>query len=105
MCACLDILYQSAVHLPPVHHQDQLEAKRDAFIKKNMDVSSAHCSDLLKSLFGPLEDEVKQGTFHNPGGYCLFLQKKRELEKKYNQSPGKGLQVNEAVGSILWCFV
>nr|XP_048309673.1 guanylate-binding protein 2-like [Myodes glareolus] len=69
-----------------------LDAKREAFIKKNMDVSSARCSDLLEAIFGPLEKEVKQGTFSKPGGYYLFLQKKQELEKKYNQIPGKGLQ-------------
>ncbi|EGW12780.1 Interferon-induced guanylate-binding protein 2 [Cricetulus griseus] len=74
---------------------DQLVAKRDAFIKKNMDVSSARCSDLLEDIFGPLEEEVKQGTFSKPGGYYLFLQKKQELEKKYNQAPGKGLQAEE----------
>ncbi|XP_037057917.1 guanylate-binding protein 2-like [Peromyscus leucopus] len=74
---------------------DQLVAKRDAFVKKNMDVSSARCSDLLEDIFGPLEEEVKQGTFSKPGGYHLFLQKKQELEKKYNQAPGKGLQAEE----------
>ncbi|XP_003514001.1 guanylate-binding protein 2-like isoform X1 [Cricetulus griseus] len=76
---------------------EQLVAKRDAFIKKNMDVSLAHCSDLLKDIFGSLEEEVKQGTFSKPGGYYLFLQKKRELEKKYNQTTGKGLQAEEAL--------
>lgn len=69
-----------------------LVAKRDAFIKKNMDVSSARCSDLLEDIFGPLEEEVKLGTFSKPGGYYLFLQMRQELEKKYNQAPGKGLQ-------------
>ena len=93
------------MYLPPVHHQTQLEAKLDAFVKKNMDMSSARCSYLLERIFGPLEEEVKQGTFHKPGGYYLYLQKKRELEKKYKQTPGKGLQVNRAVGSILWYFV
>ncbi|XP_021051696.1 guanylate-binding protein 2 [Mus pahari] len=69
-----------------------LVAKRDAFVKKNMDISSARCSDLLVDIFGPLEEEVKLGTFSKPGGYYLFLQMKQELEKKYNQAPGKGLQ-------------
>ncbi|XP_052035052.1 guanylate-binding protein 1-like isoform X9 [Apodemus sylvaticus] len=73
----------------------QLEDKLDAFVKKNMDMSSAQCSDLLARIFGPLEEEVKQGTFHKPGGYYLYLQKKRELEKKYKQTPGKGLQAEE----------
>ncbi|XP_034355977.1 guanylate-binding protein 2-like [Arvicanthis niloticus] len=69
-----------------------LVAKRDAFVKKNMDVSSARCSDLLEDIFGPLEEEVKQGTFSKAGGYYYFLQMKQELEKKYKQAPGKGLQ-------------
>lgn len=69
-----------------------LVAKRDAFVKKNLDISSARCSDLLDDIFGLLEEEVKQGTFSKPGGYYLFLQMKKELEKKYNQAPGKGLQ-------------
>ncbi|XP_052035048.1 guanylate-binding protein 1-like isoform X5 [Apodemus sylvaticus] len=72
-----------------------LEGKLDAFVKKNTDMSSARCSDLLEGIFGPLEEEVKQGTFHKPGGYYLYLQKKRELEKKYKQTPGKGLQAKE----------
>ncbi|CAO2600274.1 Guanylate-binding protein 1 [Lemmus lemmus] len=72
-----------------------LDAKRESFINKNMDVSSALCSDLLQDIFGPLEEEVKQGTFHKPGGYFLFLQRKQELEEKYNQVPGKGLQAEE----------
>jgi hypothetical protein len=66
-----------------------------------MDVSSARCSDLLEDIFGPLEEEVKLGTFSKPGGYYLFLQMRQELEKKYNQAPGKGLQVNQVVGTIL----
>lgn len=73
----------------------QLEAKRDALVQKNMDMSSSCCSDLLEGLFGPLEEEVKQGTFYKPGGYYLFLQKKQELVKNYIQTPGKGLQAEE----------
>ncbi|XP_051021935.1 guanylate-binding protein 2-like [Acomys russatus] len=78
-----------------------LVAKRDAFIKKNVDVSSARCSDLLEDIFGPLEEEVKQGTFSTPGGYYLFLQKKQELERKYNQVPGKGVQAEEMLKKYL----
>ncbi|GAB1288185.1 Guanylate binding protein 1 [Apodemus speciosus] len=70
----------------------QLEGKLDAFVKKNTDMSSARCSDLLEEIFGPLEEEVKQGTFHKSGGYYDYLQKKQELEKKYKQTPGKGIQ-------------
>ena len=81
--------------------QNLLIEKRDAFVKKNMDVSSARCSDLLEDILGPLEEEMKQGKFSKPGGYYLFCQMKQELEKKYNQAPGKGLQVNRVVGTIL----
>ncbi|CAO2600269.1 Guanylate-binding protein 1, partial [Lemmus lemmus] len=72
-----------------------LDAKRDAIIKKNKDSSSTLCSDLLQDIFGPLERERQQGTFSKPGGYNLYRQKKQELEKYYNESPGKGLQAKE----------
>nr|XP_048309662.1 guanylate-binding protein 2-like isoform X9 [Myodes glareolus] len=72
-----------------------LDARRDEVVKKNMDVSSARCSDLLQDIFGSLEEEVRQGTFSKPGGYYLYLQKKQELEKNYNQVPGKGLQAEK----------
>nr|XP_048309675.1 guanylate-binding protein 1-like isoform X2 [Myodes glareolus] len=72
-----------------------LDAKRVAVVKKNMDVSSAHCSDLLQDIFCSLEEEVKQGTFSKPGGYYFFLQRKQELKKNYYQVPGKGLQAEK----------
>ncbi|XP_075835096.1 guanylate-binding protein 2-like [Microtus pennsylvanicus] len=72
-----------------------LDARRGAVVKKNMDVSSARCSDLLQDIFGPLEEEVKQGTFSQPGGYYLYLQKRQELEKNYNRVPGKGIQAEK----------
>ncbi|KAM7317852.1 guanylate-binding protein 1-like isoform X2 [Alexandromys fortis] len=72
-----------------------LDAKRDDVIQKNKDSSSAFCSDLLQNIFGPLEIERKQGTFSKPGGYYLYLQKRQELEKKYNEDPEKGLQAKE----------
>ncbi|XP_034355976.1 guanylate-binding protein 2-like [Arvicanthis niloticus] len=71
-----------------------LVANQDAFVKKNNNLSSARCSDLLEDIFGPLEEKVKQGKFSKPGGYYHFLQMKQELEKKYNQAPGKGLQAD-----------
>ncbi|XP_029409486.1 guanylate-binding protein 1-like [Nannospalax galili] len=73
----------------------QLEGKRDVVIKKNEDVSSDRCSALLQDIFAPLEEEVKQGAFSKPGGYYVFLQKKQELENKYKQAPGKGVQAEE----------
>ncbi|XP_008846531.1 guanylate-binding protein 1-like [Nannospalax galili] len=73
----------------------QLEAKRDELIRKNMDMSLDRCSALLRDIFAPLEEEVKQGAFSKSGGYHLFLQKKQELEKQYRQVPGKGVQAEE----------
>ncbi|XP_058394442.1 guanylate-binding protein 2-like [Diceros bicornis minor] len=78
-----------------------LEAKRDDFCKQNMKVSSDYCLGLLKDIFGPLEEEVKQGAFSKPGGYCLFIQKKQELKNKYYQVPGKGIQAEETLKKYL----
>lgn len=74
-----------------------IEKKLDDFCKQNMEVSSDHCSALLKEIFGPLEEEVKQGVYSKPGGYRLILQKSKELKKKYLQEPGKGIQAEETL--------
>uniref|UniRef100_A0A2K6N7I8 Guanylate binding protein 2 n=1 Tax=Rhinopithecus roxellana TaxID=61622 RepID=A0A2K6N7I8_RHIRO len=67
----------------------QLEARRDDFS------SSDCCMALLQDIFGPLEEDVKQGTFSKPGGYRLFIQKQQELKNKYYQVPRKGIQAEE----------
>ncbi|XP_076976467.1 guanylate-binding protein 2-like [Tamandua tetradactyla] len=73
----------------------ELEAKRNDFCEQNMKASADHCMALLQEIFGPLEEDVKQGTFSKPGGYRLFIQKKQELKNKYYQTPGKGVQAEE----------
>ncbi|MBZ3876898.1 Guanylate-binding protein 2, partial [Sciurus carolinensis] len=79
----------------------QLEAKREDFCKRNREASSDCCSTLLQDIFGPLEEEVKQGTFSKPGGYHLFIKKEKELKKKYYQAPGKGIQAEEMLQKYL----
>ncbi|XP_023576089.1 guanylate-binding protein 1-like [Octodon degus] len=75
----------------------QLEEKCDNFCKQNKQASSDHCSALLKRIFSPLEEEVKQGIYSKPGGYRLFLQKVKDLKKKYYDEPKKGTQANEVL--------
>lgn len=58
-----------------------------------MKASSDRCSALLKELFDPLEEEIKQGIYSKPGGYRLFIEKTKELKTKYLQEPRKGIQV------------
>ncbi|XP_046501074.1 guanylate-binding protein 2 isoform X1 [Equus quagga] len=79
----------------------QLEAKRDDFCKQNMQASSDRCMALLQDIFGPLEEEVKQGAFSKPGGYRLFIQKKQELKNKYYQVPRKGIQAEDMLKKYL----
>ncbi|XP_054448069.1 guanylate-binding protein 1-like [Pteronotus mesoamericanus] len=79
----------------------QLEKKQDEFSKQNMKASSDRCSALLKDIFDPLEKDIKQGIYSKPGGYHLFIQKMRELKKKYHQEPGKGLQSEEILQTYL----
>ncbi|XP_062960960.1 guanylate-binding protein 2 [Cynocephalus volans] len=79
----------------------QLEARRDEFCKQNVKASSDHCMALLQDIFGPLEEDVKQGIFSKPGGYRLFIQKKQKLEKKYHQAPRKGIQAEETLNKYL----
>lgn len=71
-----------------------LEEKQNHFCKQNAEASSERCSALLRDIFGPLEQNVKQGIYSKPGGHCLFIQKTEELKAKYYQEPKKGIQVS-----------
>lgn len=79
----------------------RIEEKRDDFCKQNLKVSSDRSWALLKNIFDPLEEDVKQGIYSKPGGYHLFLEKTKELKKKYHQEPGKGLQAEEVLQTYL----
>uniref|UniRef100_A0A9W3FCT5 Guanylate-binding protein 1-like n=1 Tax=Camelus bactrianus TaxID=9837 RepID=A0A9W3FCT5_CAMBA len=76
----------------------QLNKKRDDFCKQNLKESSDRCKALLKDIFTPLEEGVKQGVYSKPGGYRLFMEKIQELKKQYDQEPRKGIQVT-GIGS------
>ncbi|XP_006759959.1 PREDICTED: guanylate-binding protein 5 [Myotis davidii] len=78
-----------------------LEAKQDDFRKQNLEASSDRCSALLQAIFGPLEEDVKQGVYSKPGGHPLFIQKREELKAKYYQEPRKGIQAEEALQNYL----
>ncbi|XP_049731711.1 guanylate-binding protein 2-like isoform X1 [Elephas maximus indicus] len=80
---------------------DQLQAKRDDYCKQNVKASTDYCEALLRDIFGPLEEDVKQGIFSKPGGYRLFIQKKQELKNKYNQVPRKGIEAEETMRKYL----
>ncbi|XP_028369902.1 guanylate-binding protein 1-like [Phyllostomus discolor] len=79
----------------------QLEKKQEDFCKQNMKASSDRCSALLKDIFSPLEEDIKQGIYSKPGGYRLFIQKMQELKKKYLQEPRKGIQSEEILQTYL----
>ncbi|XP_029803440.1 guanylate-binding protein 5 [Suricata suricatta] len=78
-----------------------LEAKKDDFYNQNMEASSNRCSALLQAIFGPLENEVKQGIYSKPGGHHLFIQKTEKLKAKYYQEPRKGIQAEKALQEYL----
>ncbi|XP_008999894.1 guanylate-binding protein 5 isoform X2 [Callithrix jacchus] len=78
-----------------------LDAKRNDICKQNLEASSDRCSALLKDIFGPLEEAVKQGIYSKPGGHNLFIQKMEELKAKYYQEPRKGIQAEEILQKYL----
>lgn len=80
---------------------EQLEAKLDDFCDQNMKASSDYCMTLLQDIFGPLYEDVKQGTFSKPGGFRLFIRKRQELKNKYYQAPRKGIQAEETLKTYL----
>ncbi|KAM8998758.1 guanylate-binding protein 1 [Sarcophilus harrisii] len=81
--------------------ENQLKAKLDEFCKQNERESQDRCTALLQDIFRPLEEAVKQSAFSKPGGYDIYLQQMRELQKKYNQQPKKGIQANKILEEYL----
>ncbi|KAI4549345.1 hypothetical protein MG293_001675 [Ovis ammon polii] len=79
----------------------QLDRKRDDFCNQNLKASEDHCSALLKDIFSPLEEDMKQGIYLKPGGYHLLMEKRQELKKKYVQEPRKGIQAEEILQEYL----
>ncbi|XP_008826509.1 guanylate-binding protein 1 [Nannospalax galili] len=79
----------------------KLEIKREEFYQKNLQASSDRCSALLREIFRPLEEDVKQGIYSKPGGYRLFIQEMQELKKEYYKEPRKGIQAEEALQKFL----
>uniref|UniRef100_A0A8C3WQX9 GB1/RHD3-type G domain-containing protein n=1 Tax=Catagonus wagneri TaxID=51154 RepID=A0A8C3WQX9_9CETA len=80
---------------------ERLETKLDDFCAQNTKASSGYCMTLLQDIFGPLYEDVKQGTFSKPGGFRLFTRKKQELKNEYYRIPRKGVQANKVLRSFL----
>ncbi|XP_021089593.1 uncharacterized protein LOC101834044 isoform X2 [Mesocricetus auratus] len=79
----------------------QLEKSWKGTCNKNMKLSSDRCSELLRNIFGPLEEAVTKGDYSQPGGYLLFVEERDELKKKYLREPGKGIQAQEILQEYL----
>ncbi|XP_036047282.1 guanylate-binding protein 1-like [Onychomys torridus] len=79
----------------------QLQEKWDNFCKCNLEESSARCRELLQDIFRPLEEDVSQGMYSKPGGYCLFVQETERLKKKYHGEPKKGIQAEEILQTYI----
>ncbi|KAL6032850.1 hypothetical protein STEG23_031060, partial [Scotinomys teguina] len=73
----------------------------DDFCKRNLEASSNRCWALLRDIFRPLEEGVRQGTYSKPGGYFLFVQETQRLKKKYYGEPKKGIQAEEVLQTYL----
>uniref|UniRef100_A0A6I8P294 GB1/RHD3-type G domain-containing protein n=1 Tax=Ornithorhynchus anatinus TaxID=9258 RepID=A0A6I8P294_ORNAN len=71
-----------------------LQLKLEELCQKNEEESTKLCTDLIQKIFRPQEMEVKRGLYSKPGGYQLFIQKRKELEQEYSQVPRKGPQAD-----------
>ncbi|XP_029417055.1 uncharacterized protein LOC103730113 [Nannospalax galili] len=79
----------------------QLEKRWDDICKQNVKASSDRCSELLRNIFGPLEEALTKGVYSKPGGYILFTEEREQLKKKYLQEPRKGIQAEEMLQAYL----
>ena len=64
-----------------------------SFQKQNEEASEEKCHEVINALYKPIFDRVRANEFIQPGGYDAYTKEMKDLEMKYNSTPGKGIMV------------
>ncbi|XP_069496997.1 guanylate-binding protein 1-like [Ambystoma mexicanum] len=78
-----------------------LEMKKEAFLRRNEQESSARCQAMIQDFFQPIQAGLSAGTYSRPGGYQQFMVDQQDAVRKYNQAPRKGIQADEELRGFL----
>ncbi|XP_066499917.1 guanylate-binding protein 1-like [Hoplias malabaricus] len=79
----------------------QLEHEYGELVKQNIEESRKLSRSVISQVFGPLEEELSQGTFLCPGGYSDFCRALERAIQQYKREKGLGLMSKEVLAAYL----
>lgn len=77
--------------------QEELQAEYGALLQQNEEASRTRCWELLAVLARPLEANLAQGAYAQPGGYHAYQADRQRLVDAYREAPNKGTKVRMAL--------
>lgn len=80
--------------------QEELQAEYGALLQQNEEASRTRCRELLAELAQPLEANLAQGTYAQPGGYRAYQADRKRLVDAYREAPNKGTKVRMALWGL-----
>ncbi|XP_066499376.1 guanylate-binding protein 1-like [Hoplias malabaricus] len=81
--------------------QTQLDLEYAELVKQNIEESRELSRGVIPRVFGPLEEELRQGTYLQPGGYSRFCRALEAAVQQYKQEKGLGLMSEEVLAAYL----
>uniref|UniRef100_A0A8C3BRS8 GB1/RHD3-type G domain-containing protein n=1 Tax=Cairina moschata TaxID=8855 RepID=A0A8C3BRS8_CAIMO len=80
---------------------EELQAEYGALLQQNEEASRTRCRELLAELAQPLEANLAQGTYAQPGGYRAYQADRKRLVDAYREAPNKGTKAEEMLDKFL----
>ncbi|KAM9167090.1 LOW QUALITY PROTEIN: uncharacterized protein V3H86_014865 [Mergus octosetaceus] len=80
---------------------EELQAEYGALLQQNEEASCMRCQELLAELARPLEDNLAQGAYAQPGGYRAYRADRQRLVDAYREAPNKGTKAEEMLDKFL----
>ncbi|XP_066499374.1 guanylate-binding protein 1-like [Hoplias malabaricus] len=81
--------------------QTQLDREYGELVKQNIEESRKLSRRVISRVFGPLEEELRQGTYLQPGGYSRFCRALEAAVQQYTWEKGLGLMSEEVLAAYL----
>uniref|UniRef100_A0A8B9QVQ9 GB1/RHD3-type G domain-containing protein n=1 Tax=Anas platyrhynchos TaxID=8839 RepID=A0A8B9QVQ9_ANAPL len=80
---------------------EELQAEYGALLQQNEEASRTRCRELLAVLARPLEANLAQGAYAQPGGYHAYQADRQRLVDAYREAPNKGTKAEEMLDKFL----
>lgn len=73
--------------------QKKIAEEHNKMLHENEETSVDKCKTTLEDLCGEMDQKLKVGIYMAPGGYGMYKEDLRDVETKFQSTPGKGIKV------------